>query len=138
MYVLLYVYSRKVSYRHRIELSPSIPPQPVPHTHTADTLSPLPLKPPSPQIYLWLAKEIRLWKFIARHLGLQESDIERIVSDFQGTDERCIQMFLRWEQRYSGTQCSYRKLGEVLKNSDGNKHLYDEYVMKVKGIEKLQ
>lgn len=73
-------------------------------------------------------------------MGLVEGDLERIVSDYQvgGTDEQCYQMLVRWEQRFGGNGCDYRTLGKVLLDSDKNRHLFAEYVERVKSIEKLQ
>ena len=78
------------------------------------------------------------WKFIARHLGLEESDIERIVADHMnfGTDELCFQMFVMWERYFTDRGCDYRTLGEVLRTSEKNRHLYSEYVTRVKALEK--
>lgn len=71
---------------------------------------------------------------------MAERDLEIIVADYRvgGTDEQCYQMFLMWEQRFGGNGCNYRTLGEVLRDSDKNRHLYAEYVERVKTIEKLQ
>jgi hypothetical protein len=64
--------------------------------------------------------------------------LERIVADHQvgGTDEQCYQMLLTWQQRFTGNGCDYRTLGKVLLDSDKNKHLFAEYVKKVKHLGK--
>ena len=92
---------------------------------------------PKNTIYLWLSKEIVSWKFIARYLGLKENDIERIMADYRnfGTDEMCFQMFVMWERYFTGMGCDYRTLGEVLRKSEKNRHLYPEYVERVKALE---
>lgn len=118
--------------------------QPHPHQQalaTVDDLGSFPqtLQVPKQSIYLWLAQEIVQWKFFARHLNLVERDIERIMNDFQGMSECCYQVFMRWEQSFAGSgECSYRKLGQVLRTSEPNRHLYVEYVKRVKELEHLQ
>lgn len=72
---------------------------------------------------------------MARDLGLQEADLERIESDYQGMDERCYQMLLRWEQRFTGNGCSCQTLGRVLLDSDKNRHLFAEYVERAKKLQ---
>lgn len=72
-------------------------------------------------------------------MGLKDADLERIVADYQvgGTDEQCYQMLLKWERKFSGNGCNYRTLGKVLLDSDENRHLFAEYVKRVKIIEKF-
>lgn len=89
-------------------------------------------------MYLWLEGRLQSWKFVARHLGLGESDLERIGYDYRGMSEQCFQMLLRWQQTFAGTpQCSYRRLGQVLRDSERNSHLYREYVEKFMTLEQL-
>ncbi len=101
---------------------------------------PLPLKAPDTKIYLWLSTKIASWQFIGRHLGLDEADLERIRADHGGggTDEQCYQMLLRWRMTSGRDECTYRRLGQVLRDSNKNKHLYAEYVERVRAVEKLQ
>lgn len=112
----------------QVQRNPS--PRPLPHVDPSS----LPLKVPDRRIYLWLSSEIMSWKFIARPLGIQESEIERIEIDHRGLDEHRFQMFQTWERRYYH-DCNYQKLGAVLLNSENNRRLYDEYVTRVKKIE---
>lgn len=121
--------------------------QPYPHGYqqpqtppTRDDLNSLPLKAPDTKIYLWLSTKIASWQFIGRHLGLDEADLERIRADHGGggTDEQCYQMLLRWRMTSGRDECTYRRLGQVLRDSNKNKHLYAEYVERVRAVEKLQ
>ena len=105
---------------------------------TSEYPSSLPLEVPRRSIYLWLSNEILQWKFIARRLGLQDSDIAIIESDHRlgGLKEHRLQMFLAWEKRFY-QDCNYQRLGEVLMESDKNRHLYSEFVRRVKENEHL-
>lgn len=131
-----------------INPSPSIPAQPhplpsqQPHTLATPPITDpntLPLKTPNASLFLWLSQKIARWRFVARHLGLEEHELERIEEDHRtgGVDEQCLQMFHTWEQRFAGNGCNYRTLGQVLRDSEKNKHLYAEYVQRVKKIENL-
>ena len=59
---------------------------------------------------------------------MDESDIERIETDYRGSDEQSYQMFLKWKQR--GGQVTYYKLGEALQETR-NRNLYPEFVQKI-------
>ena len=125
------------SHQHAsIPIAPQVQPHISSQLSTCVDPSSLPLKVPKRNIYLWLSGEILSWKFIARHLGLQESDIERITSDHNGILEQRFQMFRTWEQQ-GFDDCSYQRLGEVLMNSEKNRHLYEEYVRKVNENEQI-
>jgi len=97
----------------------------------------LPSKPPDRNVFLWLSGELVRWKFVARQLGLTEAEIESICVDHRGeVGEQRYQMLATWERCYFH-ECSYQKLGQVLLESEGNKHLYPEYVERTKNIEKF-
>ena len=89
-------------------------------------------------MYLWLSEKVVQWKFVARRLGLQQRDLEEIMHDClgQGISEHCYQAFVKWEQMFAGSKdCSYLKLAEALQKSEGNRHLYVEFVKKFKEFE---
>ena len=117
--------------------------QPMPHPPPSqprppEVLNPnyLPARSPDRKIFLWLSGELVRWKFIARALGLSDAEIEIIVVDHQGVGEQRYQMLATWERCYFH-ECSYQKLGRVLLESASNKHLYPEYVERVKNLEQL-
>ncbi len=126
---------------HQQPLLPQPRPQPHPQqaqapAQSSELLNPnsLPLKCPDKRIYLWLSGEILSWKFVARNLGLNESDIETIQTDHHGVEEQRYQMFQVWERR-NFQDCNYQKLGKVLFESEKNRKLYPQYVERIKTIE---
>ena len=68
---------------------------------------------------------------IARFLRFNESEIERISIDYDTVEEQRFQMFDSW-QRHKTREYSYRTLGDVLWNSESNRHsVYREFCEKV-------
>ena len=114
---------------------PNSLPQPKNNTAQAQLSPPppptsLPDKPPSRSIILWLCERITNWKMIARFFEFDGSEIERIVIDYDTVVEQRFQMFDSW-QRHETREYSYRTLGDVLWNSESNRHLYREFYRKV-------
>lgn len=57
------------------------------------------------------------WRDVGRHLGLSESDIVHINSDYPGnTKEKCYQMLKKWEE-VSGSEATVSILADALKKS---------------------
>lgn len=119
--------------------------QPHPHPAAAQTAPPPPVsydltavpdKPPCQSIILWLSKRIVKWKFVARYLGLEDYEIDRIVEENRGDiTEQCYQMFSKWEQRMPENY-SYRTLGKVLLENEKNKVLFAEFAKEVNEAER--
>ena len=86
----------------------------------------LPCEPVSNKVILRLSRILRSWKFIGRALDLDESDIERIESDYLiEYREQCYQMLRFWRLR-DPENANYQVLGEVLQGEDS--HIYLRYV----------
>ena len=82
---------------------------------------------------MWLTEKVQRWKFLARRLGLQESDVSRIESDHpQDTREQCYQMFLRL-RAVDPENYTYPVLGEALRKE--SQELYNDYVKEVHRVE---
>ena len=82
---------------------------------------------------MWLTKEVKEWKFIARLLGLEDNEISRIVCDHpQDTREQCYQMFVLWKSRFPENY-TYSVLGNALKKE--NKEIYCKYENEVFQVE---
>ena len=94
----------------------------------------LPYKPCEQQVILWLANKVTGWKFIARWLGLEESDIWRIIEEHPNSvREQCYQMLLRWREM-DPHNYNYHVLGDALLKEDTG--FYAELVEEVHGKEK--
>ncbi len=100
-----------------------------PHCSQPDQL---PNKPPEPSVILWLCGEITDWRFVARFLKVDNSEIERIGIDHRdgGVVEQRYQMFESWK-RHECREYNYRTLGDVLLQTESNRHLYSEFCRKV-------
>ena len=73
-----------------------------------------------------LSGELTGWVLPARHLGLEDSVIERIQIDYPGdVREQCYQMLRTWVQQHSPT-ATYQTLGHVLLTEATN--VYPRYV----------
>lgn len=82
---------------------------------------------------MWLTKEVKRWKFIARWLGLSESEILRIENDNpKDSLEQCYQMFMLWKSRYP-ENFTYPVLGGALREE--SQELFHDYVKVVNDIE---
>ena len=82
---------------------------------------------------MWLTQKVIHWKFIARWLGLQESDVVRIVTDHPQDDrEQCYQMFMRW-RCMDPENFTYHVLGEALRRV--SQKLFNDYVEEVHRVE---
>ena len=82
---------------------------------------------------MWLTLRVTNWKFLARWLGLQESDVSRIEIDNPNNDrEQCYQMFLRWKA-VDPENYTYPVLGEALRKE--SQELYNDYVKEVHRVE---
>ena len=91
----------------------------------------LPNKPPHQSVILWLSERIVKWKFIARFLGLEEFEIDRIVEENpRDIKEQCYLMFRKWEQQMPD-KYSYQTLGKVLLDSEKNKRLFADFAKEV-------
>ncbi len=113
--------------------SPSQPHSPAPGDQPDP--SALPDKPPRVTVFLWLSQRLTKWKFFARHLGLQEHDIDRIeIENRDDLREQCYKMFSAWHQQ-TGRACSYQTLGRVMLESEKNRNLYASFVEKVREAE---
>ena len=114
---------------HTVAAQPA-PPPPVSYDVTA-----VPDKPPRRSVILWLSKRIVKWKFVARYLGLEDYEIDRIVDENpRDLTEQCYQMFCKWEQRMP-EKYSYRILGKVLLENEKNKMLFAEFAKEVNEAE---
>ena len=83
---------------------------------------------------MWLTQRITHWKFIARWLGLQDSDVETIATNNpQDVREQCYQMFKKWRSTDPGN-FTYHVLGEALRR-EGQVKLFNEYVEEVHRVE---
>ena len=73
-----------------------------------------------------LAKHVTQWKFLARRLHLQESDIQQIEADYSNDIwEQSYQMLLKWKLTCSNA--SYHTLGEAVREEFG-KSVYCDHV----------
>jgi hypothetical protein len=97
--------------------------------HDSQELQP---KPCDQNVILWLNQRVINWKFIARWLGLSESEVSRIETDHQGDREQCFKMFMRWKETDPGNY-TYLVLGEALKKE--SQELFNEYVKEVHRVE---
>ena len=87
----------------------------------------------SQQVITWLTQRVSHWKFIARWLGLCETEVLRIISDNPNDDrEQCYQMFVRW-RTVSPESYTYPVLGEVLRRE--SQELFNEFVKEVYKVE---
>ena len=78
----------------------------------------------------------RKWKFLARELGIEEHEIQRIKEDNAGDiQEQSYQMLLKWTQSQSGG--SYPILGEAVRKTL-DKQRYLNYVTMVNEVERSQ
>ena len=84
--------------------------------------------PVSEHVILRLSERVTAkWKFLARQLGMEEHEIQKIAGDNQGdTQEQSYQMLLKWTQS-QGEEGSYQTLGDAIKTIFGEK-LYSKYV----------
>lgn len=89
------------------------------------------IEPDRVHILVWLSDNILGWRSIARNLGLEEADIERIIEgNPYNVTEQCYQMFEKWKRQRS-SKFSCQTLGEALLKSERNKGLYPEFVQRV-------
>ena len=87
----------------------------------------------SQQVITWLTQKVSHWKFIARWLGLSETEVSRIISDNPNEDrEQCYQMFVRWKA-VSPESYTYPVLGEALRRE--SQELFNEFVKEVYRVE---
>ena len=94
----------------------------------------LPLTPPPPGLLLWLSDEVVQWKFLGRYLGMEEPTIERIaLEDPNNIREQCFQMLKTFE-RQQGAECTCRRLGEALLQSEKNRHLFGKFCGKLREL----
>ncbi len=103
-----------------------------PHRPPPSQPDQLPNKPPEPSVILWLCEKITDWRFVARFLNMDNSEIERIGIDHRdgGVIEQRYQMFESWK-RHECREYNYRTLGDVLLQTESNRHLYPEFCRKV-------
>ena len=84
----------------------------------------------STKVLVGLAKHVTQWKFLARRLHLQESDIQQIGVNFSNdVQEQSYQMLLKWKLTCSNA--SYHTLGEAVREEFGET-LYCDYVEMVR------
>ena len=77
----------------------------------------------------WLTLQVTSWKFIARWLGISETDVSRIETDNPKDDrEQCYQMFLKWKA-IDPKNYTYTVLGDALRRE--SQELYQEFVNEV-------
>ena len=83
--------------------------------------------PVSERVILRLSERVTpKWKFLARQLGMEEHEIQKIAGDNQGdTQEQSYQMLLKWTQ--SQVEGSCQTLGDAIRTIFGEK-LYSKYV----------
>ena len=87
----------------------------------------------STDVLVWLAKHVTQWKFLARRLHLQESDIQQIEANYSNDiREQSYQMLLKWKLTCSNA--SYHTLGEAVREECGET-LYCDYVTMVREAE---
>eukprot|EP00731_Ephydatia_muelleri_P023285 Em0015g868a len=122
---------------------PLPPPPPPPSSQSAwvsaqasggsDPLASLPCSPVNQTTFLWLCANIVQWKFVARFLGVSESDIAAIEArEPDDLRERCYQMLLLWNRR--NPQGTYRDIGAAIAESSKNRHLLGGYVEEVQKL----
>ena len=93
----------------------------------------LPNAPCDTKVLLWLVNKVSDWKFLARWLGLQESDITQIeIDNPRSGREQSYQMLLKWKSA-APERYSYPVLGEALIQE--NKELFNAYVKEVHRVE---
>ena len=87
------------------------------------------------EVVLSLAKRLPKWKFLARHLRLEDHDIQQIIEDNPNdVREQSYQMLMKWKQTQE--EDSYHTLGEAIRRALGESvHL--EYVKLVNDEERL-
>jgi hypothetical protein len=82
---------------------------------------------------LWLVNKVKEWKFVARWLSLDDSEISCIEKDHSRSDrEQCYQMFLKWKAM-DPDNYKYPVLGQALRKE--SQELYNEYVKEVHRVE---
>ena len=87
----------------------------------------------STKVLVGLAKHVTQWKFLARRLHLQESDIQQIEANYSSDiREQSYQMLLKWKLTCSNA--SYHTLGEAVREEFGAT-LYCDYVEMVREAE---
>ena len=85
------------------------------------------------RVLLWLVRKVGDWKFLARWLGLQESDITQVEMDNPRSGrEQCYQMLLKWKS-VAPESYSYPVLGEALRQE--SLELFNAYVKEVHRVE---
>ena len=108
--------------------SPVPPPHPPPpSTADPDPTSLLPTTLPPQALLLWLSEHVVQWKFLGRHLDIQEPVLERIsLENPLDIREQCYQMLKAFSMQ-GGTQSTCQRLGEALLQSERNRHLFDQF-----------
>lgn len=82
---------------------------------------------------MWLTRQVKHWKFIARWLKLSENEISTIVTDHpQDSREQCYQMFMQWKSM-DPDNYNYLVLGEALKKE--SEELYSKYEKEIERVE---
>ena len=80
----------------------------------------------STDVLFRLAKRVTQWKFLARQLHLNETDIQQIEADYSGDiREQSYQMLLKWS--LTCNKASYHTLGEAVREEFG-KSVYCDFV----------
>lgn len=140
-YVIQYPFQRMYVATQYPTPQPSHPPHPsLPTTASTATgitdsdPSSLPLTAPPQQLLLWLSDEVVQWRFLGRYLGIGETTIERITLENQNNiREQCFKMLKVFEGQ-QGENCTCRRLGEALLESEKNKHLYSKFCTKLREL----
>ena len=89
----------------------------------------------STDVLVGLAKRMTQWRFLARRLHLQESDIQQIGVNFSNdVQEQSYQMLLKWKLSLSCNSDAYHTLGEAVREELGET-LYSDYVTMVREAE---
>ena len=69
------------------------------------------------------------WKFLARQLGIPETDLQVIERDHQGLRERCLQSLVRWRER-AGTAATTDELLKYLRRCRYH-HVIGKHIHKI-------
>ena len=86
----------------------------------------VPNKPVQAKAFLWLQSRIVEWKWVARHLGMKETDVARIERENPGDiAEQCYQMLDTWHRQNSDT--SYATLYKALQEGERSASLCKEF-----------
>lgn len=76
-------------------------------------------------VLLGLAELVPKWRFLARHLQLQQHEIQQISENFPNDIHEQSYQMLKWKQSHVHYDDVYYKLGEAVRKAFGDKFYFD-------------